>query len=135
MELKLAVICETARERPDGRVDVIGIFDELHATAFPAVQERMTVVFIMEWTAEEYGEQAFRVDLIHSSGRKILGLQGVTIVQPVPSGRPKTRLIQPLEKVVFPGSGEYHWELVAAGEIYETARIRLVENPEPTPET
>ncbi|HEX6694682.1 MAG TPA: hypothetical protein VF035_08310 [Longimicrobiales bacterium] len=133
MELKLAVICETARERSDGRIDVIGIFDELHAAAFPAVQERMTIVFVMEWTEDEYGEQPFRADLVHENGRKILGLQGYTTVRQMGSGRPKTRLIQQLDKVVFPAAGEYHFELVAGGDIIETARVRLVENPDTTP--
>ena len=133
MELKLAVICETARERPDGRIDVIGIFDELHAPAFPAVHERMTIVFVMEWAAEEHGEQPFRADLVHENGRKILGLQGYTTVQPVGAGRPKTRLIQQLDKVVFPAPGEYRFELVAGGDIRDTVRIRLVENPDTTP--
>src|SRR5205085_8943356 len=92
MELKLAVICEAARERPDGRVDIIGVFDELHAPAFPAVQERMTVVFVMEWSAEEEGDQPFRANLVHESGRKILGIEGHTVVSAGPSGRAVTRL-------------------------------------------
>jgi hypothetical protein len=127
MELKLAVICEAARERPDGRLDVIGIFDELIAPAFPAVQERMTVVFVMEWADDESGDQPFRADLVHESGRKILGLEGHTVVQHRAAGRAMTKLVQPLEKVVFPAAGTYHFELVAGGSIVDVAGIRLKE--------
>jgi hypothetical protein len=109
MELKLAVICEAARERPDGRVDIIGIFDELHAPAFPAVQERMTVVFVLEWAADESGDQPFRANLVHANGMKILGLEGHTVVHASGNAPAKTRLIQPLEKVVFPAAGSYHF--------------------------
>jgi hypothetical protein len=129
MELKLAVICEAARERPDGRLDIIGVFDELHAPAFPAVQERMTVVFVMEWGADEAGSQPFRADMLHSNGRKILGLEGHTVVHPPGAGRAITRLVQPLDKVVFPAAGEYHFELVAGGSIVEVAGLRLTESP------
>ena len=127
MELKLAALCESVRERPDGRLDIIGIFDELHAPAFPAVQDRMTVVLIMEWSEDEYGEQPFRADLLHSNGRKILGLQGVTVVQKMGSGAPKTRLIQELDKVVFPAAGDYHFELVAGGNVMDAGTLRLTE--------
>ncbi len=129
MELKLAVICEAARERPDGRLDIIGVFDELLAPAFPAVQERMTVVFVMEWSNDEAGDQPFRADLVHESGRKILGLEGHTVVAPRASGRAMTKLVQPLDKVVFPAPGDYHFELVAGGNIVEVAGIRLKESP------
>jgi hypothetical protein len=129
MELKLAVICEAARERPDGRLDIIGIFDELRAPAFPAVQERMTVVFVMEWGADEAGSQPFRADLVHESGRKILGLDGHTVVHPPGAGRAMTKLVQPLDKVVFPAAGAYHFELVAGGNIVEVAGLRLTEAP------
>jgi hypothetical protein len=130
MELKLAVVCEAARERPDGRIDIIGVFDELHAPAFPAVQERMTVVFVMEWAATETGSQPFRANLVHATGRKILGLEGHTVVHGPSAGRAVTRLVQQLDKVVFPASGDYHFELVAGGEVLEVAGIRLTESPD-----
>ncbi len=129
MELKLSVFCEAARDRPDGRLDVIGIFDELLAPAFPAVQERMTVVFVMEWGGDEAGDQPFRADLVHESGRKILGLDGHTVVHPPGKGRAMTKLVQPLEKVVFPAAGRYHFELFAGGSMMEVAAITLKETP------
>ena len=130
MELKLAVVCEAARERGDGRLDIIGVFDELHAPAFPAVQERMTIVFVMEWSASETGDQPFRANLVHSTGRKILGIEGHTVVHPAGRGRAMTKLVQQLDKVVFPAAGDYHFELVAGGDVTEVAGIRLTETPE-----
>src|SRR5690606_1401654 len=41
MELKLAVFCDQAHEGSDGRLDLVGIFDELAAPGFPAMQNRM----------------------------------------------------------------------------------------------
>jgi hypothetical protein len=130
MKLKLAVVCEAARERADGRLDIIGVFDELYAPAFPAVQERMTVVFVMEWSPSESGDQPFRANLVHETGRKILGLEGHTEVHHAASGRAMTRLVQQLDKVVFPASGDYHFELVAGGDVLEVAGLRLTESPE-----
>lgn len=112
MNLLLSLACEDARERPDGRLDFIGVFDELQAPGFPAAQDRMTVAFVMEWSAEQEGRHEFTADLVDADDRKVLTIEGHTDVSlPAGAGRPKTRLIMPLERVVFPHEGEYRFVL------------------------
>lgn len=117
MELILAAACDEARTRPDGRLDLIGVFDELRAPGFPAAQDRMTVVFVMQWSAEERGRHAFRADLVDRGGRKVLRIEGHTDVAAAPDSvsQPRTRLVMPLERVVFPHAGEYRFLLDVAG--------------------
>jgi len=119
MNLVLAVVCDDVRERTDGKLDVIGVYSELSAPGFPAVQARMTVVFVMEWSREETGTQVFRADLVQQSGRRILTIEGETTVTAHVDGRPppRTRLVLPLQNVVFPEAGAYHFELVAGGDV------------------
>lgn len=119
MILRLAAVCEGAHERPDGRLDLTGIFNDLSAPGFPAMQERMTVVFVVEWEPDETGELPLRADMIDESGRKLLTIQGHTDVEARSADRspPQTRVIMPLEKVVFPQPGRYRFELVAGGEV------------------
>jgi hypothetical protein len=115
MELMLAVACEDARVRPDGKLDVIGIFNELSAPGFPAAQDRMTVVLVMEWPPETEGKLPIRADLLDEAGRQVLTIQGHTEVSARAPGRPpsQTRLVMPLEQVVFPEPGRYDFELRA----------------------
>ncbi|HWV57565.1 MAG TPA: hypothetical protein VNZ57_08955 [Longimicrobiales bacterium] len=117
MELILALACDDARERADGKLDVLGIFNELHAPGFPAMQDRMTVVFIVEWARGEEGRQPLRVDLVDDRDQKVLTIQGHTEVTPYVEGRPppQTRLVMPLERVIFPHAGRYTFKLTAAG--------------------
>jgi hypothetical protein len=119
MELILAVICDQAAERADGKLDLIGVFNELSAPGFPALQERMTVVFVMEWSREEAGRQPLRADLIDQDDRRVLTIQGHTDVSARRggSGRAQTRLILPLERIVFPRGGHYHFDLIAGGDV------------------
>lgn len=119
MKLRLSAVCETARERPDGRLDLVGVFNELSAPGFPARQDRMTVVFLVEWSADEAGRQPLRADLVDDAGRKIITIQGHTDVEARGSDRspPQTRLIMPLEMVVFPKPGRYRFELLAGGDV------------------
>jgi hypothetical protein len=118
MELKLAVDCDDAHERPDGKIDIHGVFSELTAPGFPAMQERLTVVFVIEWSDEEVGEQPLRADLVDDQRQRVLTIQGHTDVLAATDegARPQTRLIMPLEKIVFPHAGRYHFDLVAGGD-------------------
>ena len=131
MQLILSLACDEARLRPDGKLDVQGVFNELNAPGFPAAQDRMTVVFVMEWGRDVEGSVPFRADLVDEAGQKMLTIQGHTEVHAAaPSGPPATtRLIMPLERVVFPHPGRYHFVLSARGERTEGIPLHLVERP------
>jgi hypothetical protein len=44
MYVQLALVCDEARVRPDGKMDIEGIFNDLAAPGFPAKQERMVLI-------------------------------------------------------------------------------------------
>jgi hypothetical protein len=128
MKLLLSLACEDARPRPDGRLDFLGVFDELQAPGFPAAQERMTVVFVMEWAPAEAGRREFRADLLDGLDRKVLTIEGHTEVGgPAAGSRPRTQLIMPLERVVFPRPGEYRFILDVDGTVLPAFSLHLQE--------
>ena len=124
MDLQLALLCDDVRERADGRLDILGVIDELVAPGFPAMQQRMTVLFVMAWTDREVGAQEFRADLVAADGRRILTIEGGTEVTGA-GDVPRTRLILPLERVIFPDEGTYRFELVAGGDVHPACTIRV----------
>jgi hypothetical protein len=124
MEVTLAAVCESGRERPDGKLDLVGIFNELRAPGFPAMQDRMTVVLAIAWSPPEVGRQPIRADLVDEDDQLILTIQGHTEVPSVPNEmRPHTRLVMPLENVVFPHAGTYWLRLTAVGETHRTCSL------------
>ena len=130
MDLILAVACEDARVRPDGRLDLVGVFDELSAPGFPARQDRMTVVFVMEWPPEQEGRQEFRADLVDDAGTKVLTIEGHTDVTAAGRRRPRTQVIMPLERVIFPHAGAYRFRLTVGGETTSALPLHLSESPD-----
>lgn len=102
---------------PDGKMDVEGIFNDLAAPGFPATQDRMVLVTTIEWDRGDSGRNKFRVDLVAPDGRPSLTVDGHTDVAPRPPDRPppRTRLILPLENVVFPRAGRYSFEIRVKG--------------------
>jgi hypothetical protein len=125
MEISLAAVCDAARERPDGKLDLVGIFNELRAPGFPAVQDAMTVVLAIAWSADESGRQPIRADLVDEDDQLILTIQGHTEVPTAThqASRPHTRLVMPLENVVFPHAGIYWLRLTAIGEMRRTCSL------------
>jgi len=131
MELNLALVCEDVRERPDGRLDAIGVFHDLAAPGFPALQDRMTVLFIMEWSSDEAGSQVFRADLVDEAEQRVLTIEGETDVDVRSEKAARTRVLLPLERVVFPHEGRYRFLLVAGGDVHEACNVSVRLHPEP----
>ena len=128
MKVLYALLCEQAQERHDGRLDVHGVFHQLYAPAFPAQQDRMTLAVAVEWEPHERGKIEFSIELVDPSRSPALSITGHTDVSelaPV-QGPPQTRLIMPLDGVVFPAEGTYAFELVIAGERQRVAPLHLI---------
>lgn len=117
MHVQLALVCDEARMRPDGKMDIEGVFNDLAAPGFPATQDRMVLVTTIEWDRGDSGRNKFRVDLVAPDGRPSLTVDGHTDVAARPPDRPppRTRLILPLENVVFPRAGRYSFEIRVKG--------------------
>jgi hypothetical protein len=127
MILRLAAVCESAHERPDGRMDLAGVFNELSTSGFPARQDHMTVVFVIEWNPDESGSQPLRADLVDEQDRKLLTIQGHTDVDARGSGRApaRTRLVMPLRDVIFRTAGTYRFELLAGGDVVDACSFHV----------
>ena len=103
------LFCTDAGAGPDGKLSIHGIFNELHAPDFPARQDRMVLVGIVEWQRNLQGRIPFTVDLTDSEGMAIFSIEGHTDVEARPPSKApaKTQLILPLKNVMFPAPGHY----------------------------
>lgn len=118
--------------RPDGKMDVEGVFNDLVAPGFPAKQERMVLVATIEWDRGDEGRNKFKVELTGPDGRPSLTIDGHTDVDPRPADRPppRTRLILPLEDVVFPQPGRYAFDLKVKGRKLRGPTLFLMQRDE-----
>ncbi|HLV02727.1 MAG TPA: hypothetical protein VKZ59_15765, partial [Acidobacteriota bacterium] len=94
MRVLYALVCEEATAGQDGRLDVTGIFHQLHAPGFPAQQERLVLALALEWDGGEEGSLGFHVDLVSPAGQRLLTIDADTQIQPADRGAapPQTRL-------------------------------------------
>jgi len=103
------LFCADAQAGPDGKLDIHGVFNELYAPDFPARQDQMVLVGIVEWQRDLQGRIPFTVDLTDSDGKAIFSIEGHTDVDARPASKApaKTHFILPLKNVMFPEPGHY----------------------------
>lgn len=132
MNVLYSLTCERASARDDGRVDVAGVFHQLFAPGFPAQQDHLVLALAIEWDQGEEGRREFRIDLMDPNGSPALTIRGHTDVSKAKPGEapPQTRLLMPMENVVFPVAGSYRFQLEASGNTVALSPIHLIENPD-----
>ncbi len=103
------LFCADAQAGPDGMLDIHGVFNELYAPDFPARQDQMVLVGIVEWQRDLQGRIPFTVDLTDADGKAIFSIEGHTEVDARPPSKApaKTHFILPLKNVMFPAPGHY----------------------------
>jgi hypothetical protein len=128
VKLLLALLCEDASLNPDGRLDIHAVLNELSAPGFPARQDRMVLVVVLEWKPEDQGRFALRVDLLAPDGKPSVTVNGHTDVAPRPPGHPpaRTQLVMPLELVTFPTPGPYRFRVRVKGQDMEGPTLHLM---------
>ncbi len=130
--LRFGAICEHAQARPDGKIDLHGVYHDLSAPGFPARQERMVLVLVLEWDRADFGRYRFRADLEDEAGRPSLTVEGETDVRASQPGHPPARsqLIMPIEGVVFPAPGQYTFRVTVKGQKLDGPGLFLMELPD-----
>ena len=132
MHLRFSAICEDARPTPDGKVDVHGVYHDLAAPGFPARQDLLVLVLVIEWDRADHGRYLFKADLEDENGKATVTVEGETEVHRPQPDRPPARsqLVMPLENIVFPHGGQYQFRIRVKGHTLDGPSIYLMEIPE-----
>lgn len=91
----------------------------------------MVLALAIEWDEEGEGRREFKIDLADPSGSPCLTISGHTDISARKRGEapPQTRLILPMEEVVFPSAGTYLFDLKIDEQVVRMAPLHLIENP------
>jgi hypothetical protein len=132
MHLRFSAVCSDARPTPDGRIDLDGVYHDLSAPGFPAQQDRLVLVLVVEWDREDHGRYLFKADLEDEAGDVSLTVEGETEVhRPAPEQPPaRSQLVMPLEGVVFPHPGQYTFRVKVKGNVLTGPGLYLMETPD-----
>src|SRR3954469_10422326 len=84
MEIDLALLADAATIDGSGKLNILGVFDRISASAFPAQHGRMAMVLRFAAGLPEAGPHAVGIRLSGPDGQEVLRLDGEMQLAPGP---------------------------------------------------
>jgi hypothetical protein len=114
MRLLLFLVADYANISREGKLNIMGIFNDVFSPNFPARHSSMHLVAKLGAELGEYGQtRDFTVMLRDADGNRIFDLSGQFKVPEGGQGRkPEVNLILELKDIVFPKEGIYQFILL-----------------------
>ena len=141
MHVNLAVLCDAANVSREGKLNILGEFDSIHASSFPLTYPTMVLVVRMEAHPTEVGDHRLKLQLIDADGQDVVPpLEGefTTGRPPFPGVPVRTApIILQMHGVRFDHPGHYSFELLVDGHHLRSLPLHFLagldEETEPAP--
>lgn len=135
MDVVLALIADAANRSQEGKLNILGAFGEIYATAYPATHPEMQLVLRMEASPGEVGQtKELIILLLDADGQPVENFHVKGTFQVQPAKRPGRKSVMEtlirLVAVTFPKEGDYTFEIMINGE--SKANIPLNVGPPPS---
>lgn len=132
MEVSLAVICDYASVSQEGKLNIMGVFQEINPPVLPFAFPMMYLVVEMEaGIAEADTQKHIQILLIDQDGNQMLDFQGDVTVPPIaaPGGRAYTNINAGLNGLNFEAAGNYAFHILVNGEEKRTVPLKVNSPP------
>ena len=118
MEIDLALLADAATIDASGKLNILGIFDRIGVTQFPAQHGRVTLVLRFTAGTSEIGSHEVHIRMSDPGGAEVLSLNGEIQMAGGPGARDGIRVphILNLDGLVFTGPGMYNFDVKVDGE-------------------
>jgi hypothetical protein len=117
MDVRFAVLADAAETAPDGKLSVIGIFNQISAGRFPAEHHDAVLVAVLEAHASEAGRHELHVLFVDEDGTLVLEARvEVAVPEPAEALRPAiSNVILPIPTLPLPATGTYSFDILLDG--------------------
>ncbi len=138
MKQLLFLAADYANITREGKLNVMGIFNDIYSYNFPARHSSMHLVAKLGAELGEYGQNRdFAVKLFDEDGNQIFDISGqIQIPKGEHDRKPEVNLILELKDIVFPQPGIYQFALLVGedrkGEL--SIYVNKVDAPQPAEE-
>jgi len=138
MKPLLFLAADYANVTGDGKLNVMGIFNDINAFNFPARHSSMHLIAKLGPELGEYGQKrTFNVRLMDADGNHVMELSGEFEVPIAQGGRkPEVNIILDLKDIILPKPGRYVFVLLIDKDQKDelTLYVNQIETPKPTQE-
>jgi uncharacterized protein DUF6941 len=131
MNLTLALLADYANISREGKLNIMGIFEQIHAVHFPAMHAQMQLVVRLEASPFESGPHPVRVAFIDEDARELFQIPGTLVVPESRAGENiTTNQIFVLNGVMLPKAGVYEFVIVVGDEEVGRVPLRVLSIPQ-----
>ncbi len=133
MDVTLALLADAANVSSDGKLNILGIFNALGASAFPVVHPQMALVLRFEATRAEGGKaRQVELQLADSDGQKLFQISAQLMIPTGAPGAPiRLNHILMLNNIQFPRAGDYVFNILVGDDQKAGIELRIVEVKQP----
>ena len=116
MDVSLAVCCDAANVSREGKLNLLGIFNSIHAAEFPCTHPHLALVLRVEARVGEEGVHLLEIQLVDEDGQQLFDINGQLSLQGAEPGRPMTaQTIMDINNLQLPRPGTYAFEIFLGG--------------------
>lgn len=128
LRVQYFLIAEFVREGPDGKVDLLGVFDRVTAATVPAAHSQLSVVaFLVCDTEDGLGKHKLQWVFASPSKTRLLSAEGTFVVKPAAgTWLGSARLQWTVTNVPLHEYGKYSFSLDIDGETIATHPLSVV---------
>lgn len=119
MEIDLALIADAATVDVSGKLNILGVFDRISTSGFPAQHPHISLVLRFGASLNEAGDHKVEIVLRDPEGAEVVRLNGDIKVGPGPAvsgGRVRVPQVVNMERLVFQKPGRYSFDVAVDGE-------------------
>lgn len=126
--MTLAVCCDAANVSREGKLNLLGIFNSIHAARFPATHPHLALVLRVEAGMGDEGTHPLQISLVDEDGQRLFEVGGQIQLQGARPGRPMTaQTIMDINNVAFPRAGTFTFEVFLAARHARSVAIHAFE--------
>lgn len=130
VDVTLAALADSANISQEGKLNILGEFNQIYATSLPAQHSAMSLVLRLEAGPVEYGqEKHVEIRLVDADGNSVLNVGTAKV--PVPNAGPgkRARIITVLniQNTVLESFGDYAFVVLVNGDEKATVPLELVQ--------
>lgn len=118
MKVTLAVLADYANITREGKLNILGVFDVIHAQNFPMTHPLMQLVMRFEADIAETGRtKKVEIQLMDADGKKVFALGGEFVIGPVKPGELyRSDHILTINNLKLEHDGDYRFDIFIDGQ-------------------
>lgn len=128
MDVDLALLCDAATVDASGKLNILGVFDRINASQFPARHGRLSLVLRFRGDVSEAGDHELLITLKDPEGEELVRADGRMKLGAAPrAAREGVRLPQILnfDGLVFRREGSYVFDVRVDGEHHASIPLQV----------